>query len=121
VIYFNPDHIGIPFYQYYWIANGQAIFIQHSPRNLTPARPADVTVLLRDGTQIPVSMRESSYFLYPVSDGWVTTNIERQYFYYRLVGTRIEESVLEGFTRSRMTVLPAYSVDAAPFPEVTAP
>jgi hypothetical protein len=94
VIYFNPNNIYINRAQ--WVADGQAVLIIHSDQGEWFMQSDEAYILLRDGTQVPLTIPMTRQFLAQTSDGWVMTDTETsRYIYYRLTGATVEEIPLD--------------------------
>lgn len=115
VVYFNANNIYINRVQ--WVADGQAILIQHSDQGEWFMQSDEAYLLLRDGTQLPLTIPMTRQFLAQTSDGWVMTDTEtKAYIYYRLTGATVEEIVLDAtFTGYPVVVeTPKFGMSVAP-------
>lgn len=127
VIYFNPNNIYILFNGAHWVADGLAVLIQHGDQAEWFMQSAEAYVLLRDGTQLPLTIPVTRQFLAATSDGWVMMDTQtKAYIYYRLSGAAVEEIVLDAtFTGYPVVVETAKFGASVPvgamFPAVTAP
>jgi hypothetical protein len=125
VVYFNPNNIYIR--QVSWVADGQAILIQHANTADFFAPSDEAYLLLRDGTQVPLTLPTTRQFLAPTSDGWVMLDTETTtYIYYRLSGATVEEIALNALYAGYPIVVetPDFGTSVLPgsvFPVVTAP
>jgi len=125
VVYFNPNNIYIR--QVQWVADGQAILIQHADTADFFAPSDEAYLLLRDGTQVPLTLPTTRQYLAATSDGWVMLDTEAMsYVYYRLSGATVEEIALDAtYTGYPVVVeIPSFGASVPPgsvFPTVTAP
>jgi hypothetical protein len=125
VVYFNPNNIYIR--QAQWVADGQAILIMHASTTDFFSPSDEAYLLLRDGTQVPLTLPTTRQYLASTSDGWVMLDTEAMtYVYYRLSGATVEEIALDATYTGYPVVVesPSFGASVPPgsvFPTVTAP